>query len=89
MVTAMASQMTNQMKNSTPSSSNFTGGDAHLMDRSTSLAVFQGIGERLHDIMKPGANKLTPRLQELLETMQQADDCPSIVPDMDASARAR
>ncbi len=59
------------------------------MDHSTSLAVCNGIGERLRDLMRPGAGHLPPRLQQLMDQLQRIDDAPSIVPDMNASARAR
>ncbi|MBN8969601.1 MAG: hypothetical protein J0G95_14250 [Rhizobiales bacterium] len=58
-------------------------GDAPQMDHSTSLAVCNGIGERLRDIMKPGAGHLPPRLQELMDQLQHIEDAPSIVPQLD------
>lgn len=57
--------------------------DAPQMDHFTSLAVCNGIGERLRDIMKPGAGHLPPRLQELMERLQHVEDAPSIVPRLD------
>lgn len=80
----MPNHMTNSMTGSLPN----LDGAAVQLDHSTSLAVCQGIGERLRDIMKPGAGQLTPRLQELLETLQQLDDSPSIVPDDGGATRA-
>ncbi|RTL52787.1 MAG: hypothetical protein EKK40_06440 [Bradyrhizobiaceae bacterium] len=59
------------------------------MDRSTSLAVCDGIGERLRDLMRPGAGHLPPRLQQLMDQLQQLDDAPSLVPDLTASPRKR
>lgn len=56
--------------------------DEVQMDHSTSLAVCNGIGERLRDIMRPGAGHLPPRLQQLMDQLQRIDDAPSIVPDM-------
>ncbi len=78
-VTAMSTSIANS------ASSN----DTAQMDHSTSLAVCNGIGERLRDIMRPGAGHLPPRLQQLMHQLQRIDDATSIVPDMDASARAR
>ncbi len=56
--------------------------DSAAMDRPTSLAVCNGIGERLRDIMRPGAGHLPPHLQQLLDRLQKTDDSPSIVPDL-------
>ncbi|MBX9711242.1 MAG: hypothetical protein K2X60_09420 [Xanthobacteraceae bacterium] len=63
--------------------------DIAQMDHSTSLAVCNGIGERLRDIMRPGAGHLPPRLQELMDQLQHIDDSPSIVPQMHPVAHAR
>ena len=55
------------------------------MDRRTSTAVCDGIGERLRDVLKPSITELPPRLQELLQRLEQCDtaDSPSIVPPLD------
>ncbi len=71
-----------------PSTANSANKDVRI-DHSTSLAVCNGIGERLRDLMRPGAGHLPPRLQQLMDQLQQIDDAPSIVPDMNASFRAR
>ena len=63
--------------------------NAALLDRSTSLAICNGIDERLRDVMRPGAGHLPPRLQQLMEQLQQIDDSPSIVPQMSPAARMR
>ncbi len=72
----------------TPSIANPADHEA-LMDYSTSLAVCNGNGERLRDLMRPGAGHLPPRLQQLMDQLQRIDDAPSIMPDMNASVRAR
>ncbi len=59
------------------------------MDRATSRAVCDGIGERLRDIMRPGAAHLPPRLQQLMDELQKIEDSPSIMPDMPARAHSR
>ncbi|MBN9598695.1 MAG: hypothetical protein J0G28_03330 [Afipia sp.] len=58
-------------------------GDGPQMDHFTSIAVCNGIGERLRDIMKPGAGHLPPRLQDLMDQLQRIEDAPSIVPQLD------
>ena len=63
--------------------------NATLLDHSTSLAVCNGIGERLRDVMRPGAGHLPPRLQQLMEELQQIDDSPSIVPQASPYVRTR
>ncbi|KQW23244.1 hypothetical protein ASC80_08155 [Afipia sp. Root123D2] len=64
--------------------------EALQMDHRTSAAVCDGIGERLREIMKPAANELPPRLQELMERLRQVDDidAPSIVPSLDTALGA-
>ncbi len=63
--------------------------DEVQMDHSTSLAVCNGIGERLRDLMRPGAGHLPPRLQQLMDQLQRIDDAPPTVPDMSVSVRTR
>lgn len=63
--------------------------DIQQMDHRTSLAVCSGIGERLRDIMKPGAGHLSPRLQRLMEQLRQIEDAPSIVPGRGDNKRFR
>ncbi len=63
--------------------------DEMQMDHVTSLAVCNGIGERLRDLMRPGAGHLPPRLQQLMDQLQRIDDAPSMAPHMsDSSVRA-
>jgi hypothetical protein len=59
--------------------------DTPPMDRRTSTAVCDGIGERLRDVLKPSENELPPRLQELMDRLQQLDaaEAPSIAPTLD------
>lgn len=64
--------------------SNATNAEIRI-DRSTSLAVCNGIGERLRDLMRPGAGHLPPRLQQLMDQLQRIDDAPSIVPDLNTA----
>lgn len=68
---------------------NFFENEMERLDRSTSVAVCNGIGERLRDVMRPGAGHLPPRLQQLMDQLQQIDDSPSIVPQMYPLARMR
>jgi hypothetical protein len=78
MVTAMANV-----------SADYFNGGIERMDHATSIAVCNGIGERLRDIMRPGAGHLPPRLQQLMEQLQQIDESPSIVPQMHPVTRTR
>jgi len=50
------------------------------IDHRTSLAVCEGIGERLRDQMKPAAT-LPHHLQELMNRFREVEDAPSIIPD--------
>jgi len=50
------------------------------IDHRTSLAVCEGIGERLRDQMKP-ATALPHHLQELMNRLREIEDAPSIIPD--------
>ena len=49
------------------------------IDHRTSLAVCDGIGERLRDLMKP-TTQLPHRLEELMNRLQEVEDAPSITP---------
>jgi hypothetical protein len=49
------------------------------IDHRTSLAVCDGIGERLRDLMKPTAT-LPHRLEELMNRLREVEDAPSIAP---------
>jgi len=49
------------------------------IDHRTSLAVCDGIGERLRDLMKP-TTQLPHRLEELMNRLREVEDAPSITP---------
>jgi hypothetical protein len=49
------------------------------IDHRTSLAVCEGIGERLRDLMTP-ATPLPHRLEELMNRLREIEDAPSIAP---------
>jgi len=49
------------------------------IDHRTSLAVCDGIGERLRDQMQPAA-ELPRHLQELMNRLREIEDAPSIIP---------
>lgn len=56
------------------------------IDHRTSLAVCEGIGERLRDQLKPTA-ALPHHLQELMNRFREIEDAPSIVPDAGMARR--
>jgi len=49
------------------------------IDHRTSLAVCDGIGERLRDLMTP-TTPLPHRLEELMNRLREIEDAPSIAP---------
>jgi hypothetical protein len=49
------------------------------IDHRTSLAVCDGIGERLRDLMTP-TTPLPRRLEELMNRLREVEDAPSITP---------
>ena len=59
--------------------------DAIRLDHRTSLAICEGIGERLRDMLKPNATPLPQHLQELMNRLKEIEDAPSITPDVRAS----
>jgi hypothetical protein len=56
------------------------------IDHRTSLAVCEGIGERLRDQFKPVA-ALPRHLQELMDRLREIEDAPSIVPEAAMAGR--
>ena len=56
----------------------FPNGNVEI-DHRTSLAVCDGIGERLRDLMTPTA-PLPHRLEELMNRLREIEDAPSIAP---------
>jgi len=60
--------------------------DNHLaieLDHRTCVAVCEGIGDRLKDILKPTITAPLPdHLRQLVDRLKEIDDAPSIVPDL-------
>ncbi|CAM5410481.1 putative protein OS=Afipia felis OX=1035 GN=BN961_01664 PE=4 SV=1 [Afipia felis] len=50
------------------------------IDHRTSLAVCEGIGERLRDQLKP-VTALPRHLEDLMNRLREIEDAPSIVPE--------
>lgn len=63
--------------------------DAIQLDHRTSMAVCEGIGERLRDMLNPNATPLPQRLQELMNRLKEIEDAPSIVPETRGSSNSR
>lgn len=53
--------------------------DSVEIDHRTSVAVCDGIGERLRDLLKPAA-PLPHHLQDLMNRLRDIEDAPSIAP---------
>jgi hypothetical protein len=82
-MTAMVSVMANLSANLSASCPPSGGIE---IDHRTSLAVCEGIGERLRDQFKP-VTALPRHLEDLMDRLREIEDAPSIVPEAAMAGR--